>query len=262
MRQIIFVCIICSFLSCSAQRQVRKSVFTPVSNRDSGYCSYPEATGPVNTPLMVAIWQGDIATVKSQLHTVATLNILFPLDCSEGHKLQTTPLIHAIQSASTSRFRLQSQAMVKFLLEHGAEANFSTSEEPAPLQMAASLGNISPDITKTLLRYGAKVDGRDRNGETALLIAAQRENGPAVIRELVAAGADFHAVNGSGINAVMLAAWQHYQENVKLLVDIGIDACARDKEGKTAIDWAKTNLNEDPAKPEIISFLQGKCGNK
>ncbi|HKV95268.1 MAG TPA: ankyrin repeat domain-containing protein [Candidatus Angelobacter sp.] len=50
-------------------------------------------------------------------------------------------------------------------------------------------------MTKILLRHGARVDDRDDGGETALLIAAQRENGPAVIQELTAAGADIHAVN-------------------------------------------------------------------
>lgn len=50
-------------------------------------------------------------------------------------------------------------------------------------------------VTKILLRHGARVDDRDDGGETALLIAAQRENGPAVIQELTAAGADIHAVN-------------------------------------------------------------------
>jgi serine/threonine-protein phosphatase 6 regulatory ankyrin repeat subunit A len=124
--------------------------------------------------------------------------------------------------------------------------------------MAASLGDLAS--IKALLKHGARVDDRNEGGETALLIAAQRKNGPTVIRELVAAGANIYAVNNFGHNAVMLAAWQHEEDNVKVLVDLGVAPCARDDDGKTAIDQAKSNLNEDPGKQEIIAFLQEKCG--
>ncbi|HKV95267.1 MAG TPA: hypothetical protein VJW20_22170 [Candidatus Angelobacter sp.] len=44
-----------------------------------------------------------------------------------------------------------------------------------------------------------------------------------------------------------------------LLAKIGVDACAIGKDGKTAIDMAKSNLNDDPGKQEIIAFLPEKC---
>ncbi|HKR95820.1 MAG TPA: ankyrin repeat domain-containing protein, partial [Candidatus Angelobacter sp.] len=106
----------------------------------------------------------------------------------------------------------------------------------------------------------AHIDTRDADEETAFLEAAQRGNGLAIMEELVRAGANIHAVNDLGDNAIMLAAWQHHLENVKLLIRLGVDPCAKSNDGETAIDMAKTNLNDDPGKQEIIALLQEKCG--
>jgi ankyrin repeat protein len=103
------------------------------------------------------------------------------------------------------------------------------------------------------------VEDRKYNGETALLIAAQQENGAAVIQELVAAGANIHTLNDLGSNAIMLAAWQHHLENVKLLIQLGVDPCVKNQAGESAVDEAESNLNDDPGKREIITFLQAKC---
>lgn len=228
-----------------------------------GYCSYSSKTGPVKAPLMVAIWQGDIETVAKLLNSGMAVNALVPLDCYDGDKpLLTSPLLNAILAKEAVRFHahgqnLHGQEMVEFLLYHGADPSLLV-QNSVPLHMAASLGDL--DSIKALLKHGARVDDRNEGGETALVMAAQRENGPAMIQELVAAGADINALNNLGDNAVMLAAWQHHFDAVKLLVGLGVDACAKNDEGETAIDQAKTNLNEDPGKQEIISFLQEKCG--
>jgi ankyrin repeat protein len=244
-------------------RLIKSTVFFVLATVQAwGYCSYSSKTGPVKAPLMVAIWQGDIETVGKLLNSGATVNALVPLDCHDGDKpLLTSPLFNAILAKDALRFHTHGQnrhgqEMVEFLLDHGADPSL-LAQNSVPLHMAASLGDL--DSIKALLKHGARIDDRNEGGETALLIAAQRENGPAVIQELVAAGADIHSLNDLGDNAVMLAAWQHHLDTVKLLVDLAVDACAKNNEGETAIDQAKTNLNEDPGKHEIIAFLQEKC---
>ena len=242
-----------------SQTQTTKLKPVPRQARGNGYCVVSVDFGPANTPLMKAIWRGNIASVEAHINSGTGLNILVPLDCDDGRgKAQTTPLLNAIEANSFSRFREHSREMVEWLLQHGADPNFHTPNGPLPLQTAA----LHTDLfsVKTLLRHNAYPDGRGGSDETALLIAAQRENGPAVIQELAAAGADIHAVDDLGDNAIMLAAWQHHLENVKLLIRLGADPCAKNNSGETAIDMAKTNLNDDPGKQEIISFLQEKCG--
>lgn len=81
-----------------------------------------------------------------------------------------------------------------------------------------------------------------------------------MLKELARAGADVHAVNDFGSNAIALAAWQHQLENVKLLLELGVNPCAKNHKGETAVDQAKSNLNDDPGKQEIIQLIRAKCG--
>jgi ankyrin repeat protein len=112
------------------------------------------------------------------------------------------------------------------------------------------------------LQHGAIVNDGGSDGETPLLRAAERPNNIAVIKELIAMKADIHAVTDAGNNAVMLAAGAHRADAVKFLVELGVDPCAKNDDGETAIDQAKSNRNEDPGKHEIIAFLQEKCGRQ
>jgi ankyrin repeat protein len=223
-------------------------------------CGNPADTGRVSAPLMVAIWQGNLDAVNNLLFAGTKLNVLLPEDCAtSGKKPMTTPLIYAIQAKQGSRFHARSQGMVGFLLQQGADANFHPAQAMTPLQVAASLGDASS--VRTLLVNGACADDRDEKGDTALLIAAQQSNGAAVIQQLVDSGANLHAMNNSGDNAVMLAAQQHQLDNVKLLVGLEVDACAKDHDGKTAADLAQLNTKDDPAKQEILALLKTKCGS-
>lgn len=114
---------------------------------------------------------------------------------------------------------------------------------------------------RVLLERKASVEDRSQAGDTPLLLGAENSGDPAVVKALVAAGANIHAKDNAGNTAIKLAAWQHHIETVKFLIKLGGDACAKDNDGKTAIDDAKSNQNEDPGKQEIIALLQEKCGH-
>jgi ankyrin repeat protein len=217
------------------------------------------STGLVHAPLMVAIWQGDLKTVQNLVTSRTTLNAFFRMEGQDSSdEILTTPLEYAIHAKNASRHCSHSDEMIEFLLGRNADPNFYAPRSISPLQMAVAFGDVSS--VRILLRHKARVEDQNPSGETALLMAAQRANGAAVIKELVAAGANIHAVNDFGDNAVMLAAWKHHLDTVKLLVGLGVDACAKNFEGETAIDQANSYLDGDPAKLEIISFLQAKCG--
>jgi ankyrin repeat protein len=169
----------------------------------------------------------------------------------QGQKdLETTPLMHAVAGGHPE--------MVEFLIQHGAAVNFHPAETGSALHWAAWSGNSK--VVMVLLRHGALVDESNYYGETPLILAATNSADISVVKELIAAGANIHAQSNVGTNAVMGAAWQHHLDTVKLLVGLGLDACAKNNKGETAIDQARTNLNEDPGKHEIIAFLQEKCG--
>jgi ankyrin repeat protein len=74
-----------------------------------------------------------------------------------------------------------------FLLNNGADPNLAGAGGDTPLIAAARAG--FNEASAWLLELGAKVDGINRMGETALIIAVQRRN-LAMVRRLLAAGAD------------------------------------------------------------------------
>lgn len=145
--------------------------------------------------------------------------------------------------------------MVEFLLQHGASPDFSATGW-TPLHMAASIGDLA--TVRLLLRYGASIDPVHKEG-TPLLVAVQ-DGSIAVVKELIAAGADINMRDSLGGNLVSIAANQHLEEIVRLLVQLGIDACARDNEGRDAVYWAGFGGDDNPQKLKVIAFLKGKCG--
>jgi ankyrin repeat protein len=89
-----------------------------------------------------------------------------------------------------------------------------------------------------LLEYGATVDARDDDGNTALLYAARffvrawpRRNGWALLEH----GANVNASNQRGETALILAATQFEQDAGKLLLEKHADVNARTRSGRTAL---------------------------
>jgi uncharacterized protein len=218
------------------------------------YCSFSGGTGPIETPFMVAIWLGDTETVGRMLSSQASLDTKFTF-CSGHETSHTTPLLNAILAIDASRVSSGNRKMVEFLLQHGASPDFS-ADGWTPLHMAASIGDLA--TVKLLLRYGASIDPVHKEG-TPLLMAVQ-DGHLSVVRELIAAGADINVLDSLGENLVSIAACQHHEEIVRLLVQLGIDPCARDKEGNDAIYWAGFGEDDDPQKQKVIAFLKGECG--
>ena len=97
----------------------------------------------------------------------------------------------------------------------------------------------------SLIRAGAKVNTKDKNGWTPLDWAVMNRN-PDVTYELLKGGARINARDEFGNTPLMKAAY--YNENpdvVQVLVDFGADIHARNDEGKTALDFARTGEIRD-----------------
>lgn len=71
---------------------------------------------------------------------------------------------------------------------------------------------------------------------------------PALIRLLVAAGADLNAQDQKGESALMKAAKQGHAALVALLLAAGANRELRDKRGKTALSKAMKNRHMDVAR--------------
>ena len=91
-----------------------------------------------------------------------------------------------------------------------------------------------------LLKAGAAVNGRDRDGGTALISAMELNHNPDVIVALLGAGADVNARDEGGESALMTAAMLN-PGTIPLLLRTGADTTAKNGYGETALDLAWKN---------------------
>ena len=153
----------------------------------------------------------------------------------------TTPLIRAAKGGDT--------AVVKLLLEKGANARATTRNGVSAVMMAANVNAREEDMT-----------GRSKTEKDAIQS----------IKLLVAAGADINGAEAQGRTALHGAAQWGLTEIVKLLASQGADINAADRRGFTPLDYAmglagglgfdgKSGVvREDTAK--VIKDLGGRPG--
>jgi ankyrin repeat protein len=128
--------------------------------------------GDVNTRLMNALRAGDMAAVRT-LAQRANPNL--------ANSAGETPLMAAATYSTPEAVRL--------LLGRGADPNVKSPTGTTALMLAT--GDAAK--VKALLDKGAQANARSVTGRTALLIAASRGRSGAVVKLLLAAGADPNA---------------------------------------------------------------------
>ncbi len=88
-------------------------------------------------------------------------------------------------------------AEVERLLKAGADVNAKAKDGITPLHTAAAK-NSTPAVLEVLLKAGADVNAKGKDGWTPLHFAAARNPSPAVIELLLKAGADPRAIDSDG----------------------------------------------------------------
>jgi len=97
-----------------------------------------------------------------------------------------------------------SVALVKKLLEAGANANTSLMSGETALMQASRLGDL--ETVRALLAAGADPNKQEKNGGQTALMWAAAESHPKVVAELVQNKADVNAHSNSGYTALMFSA--------------------------------------------------------
>jgi ankyrin repeat protein len=117
------------------------------------------------------------------------------------------------------------RADIEFLLAHGAEVNAANKAGHTALMRAM------PDLAKIqlLVEHGADVNAVSSGGMTPLLIAAHIRSAEEVVRYLIQKRADFKAINGQGLDAVMSAAGEGAIGTLKILLDAGASGASEAK---------------------------------
>lgn len=113
-------------------------------------------------------------------------------------------VLHRLATSSTTAPVLNT--LIRLLTRAGLSINVRDSLGKTPLHLAVSRALSRSDSATALLRRGADVDAGDTDGMTPLMVAASSpERNYAVVRQLLAAGANPARVSNAGQTAYELA---------------------------------------------------------
>lgn len=155
-------------------------------------------------------------------------------------------------------------AGVQLLLRHKARVDARGQRQRSALHVACASGHV--EIVGCLLDAGADRNARDEDGLTPLLEAARNAQA-AVLARLAQARPDVAAVDARGRNALVLAAESDAgPELVRHLIAMGVDPEQRDQDGRRAIEhalgagrWPQVAVL-DPSYPLPASVAEGLAG--
>jgi ankyrin repeat protein len=176
---------------------------------DSG-CDVNERNHNGYTPLMAAVYKGNIEIVKLLISAKADL---------EGYDNNgSTPFMYAFYGNK------EKKEMVTFLLALGVDAEIMNNQEKTPL-ILATLNNHCNSI-KLLIAAGTNIETKGKLGRTALLHAAENQNiEPAKL--LIEHGANLEARDDWSFTPLMLAAFQNDGPMIKIFIKAGANIHAQ-----------------------------------
>lgn len=145
------------------------------------------------------------------------------VDLNQVERLDKTPLKLAAEEGF--------QDIVQILIDNGADVN-GKPQQRTPLMDAAQKGK--KDAVQALLKNNADIDAVDKEGDTALHVAALA--GQAEMCEfLMANGANVHAKNENGSSTLHFAARAGNTALCELFIANGVDVNCRDNDGCTPL---------------------------
>jgi ankyrin repeat protein len=140
---------------------------------------------------------------------------------------------------------------VERLVFEGTAVDVVDPEHRTPMMFAAFNGHTQ--VVEFLFEKGAQVDTRDINGRTGLMYASSGSYGDTVML-LLSRGAEVD-VQGTleGFTALMTAAAEGQVEIVRHLLDHGADRSLKDKDGDTALTFARQKGHA-----EVVELLESE----
>jgi hypothetical protein len=138
-------------------------------------------------------------------------------------------------------------SQVKDLLDEGLDVNGKNKNGWSALMIAASQGNM--EMLKLLIEKGAAVDEKNTQGQTPLIFAAHWGHAD-VVRLLIEQGVNVNLQMGDGWTALIDSISMDHTEVAKILIKSGADMNAKGKNGWTALMAAAYNNNA-----EIVNLM-------
>lgn len=165
-----------------------------------------------------------------------------------------TPLINlANKSFDKKNSEVSVSDIAELLVSAGADVNASNENGITALHIAVRSGNI--DLVIFLLQHNARLDVRDKYGQTPLHLACLSTKNRSEVLTLILQKYDRYEIdrrNISGKTALHLAIQSNDPEAVRLLLDRGANPAKRTSGWDNAMDLAK-RLNDGE---KIIALLK------
>nr|KYP36572.1 Potassium channel AKT1 [Cajanus cajan] len=129
---------------------------------------------------------------------------------------------------------------VTLLLEHGADPNSKDKDGNVPLWEAIKGRHES--VIKLLINNGADISSADAGN---LACTAVEQNDIELLKELIQCGADVTQPQKNGTTALHMAALYGNAELIRFLIDQGADIDKQDADGCTPRDFAEKHEHEE-----------------
>jgi ankyrin repeat protein len=213
------------------------------------------------TALMTAARQGRRNIVQALMEAGADVNYIVPSNNGPASALQA--------AVDASDFKEEHLNIIKYLLQHGAQAKGKNRAGQSPLFFAAEHGRM--EAASVLIEKGADVNDADLAGHFPLLIAACKGD-YGFIALLAEKGAHMKSALPDGHTPLMCAVQEGHADAAKTLLEKGADVNAKTTSGVTAFAEAAKMGNivavkmllergADPGGgyvPDSLSTLQGR----
>ena len=178
------------------------------------------------TGLHAAAWRGDVAQIRTLLHSGAAI---------DARDAQGRTPLHLATHA-------RQRAAVRLLLHKGAQPGLLDAERYDAVTIAAVADDTA--TLADLLAGGARADLVTSRYDGTALIAAAHLGHDGVVRQLIAAGAPLDHVNNlhwtAAIEAVVLGdGGPRHQRTLAALVAAGADLRLADRQGRTPLQLAE-----------------------
>ena len=202
-----------------------------------------------------AIRTNDLVGLQAMVHSAT--------DANSKDDSGKTPLMYAAAVGSIDA--------VKFLIDKGADVNAQNESGLTALMLAVT------DLPKVrlLVDRGANVNATTKLGRTALFLAAMSDDSAAIVRLLVAKGADVKSRDMFENTILNAAAAGNDTETIRLVIDAGVDVDAAAITGLTPLMLAagqsnvravklllakRADVNAVAARPFMYDFAPPKSG--
>jgi ankyrin repeat protein len=157
-------------------------------------------------------------------------------DGTAGPANQSLPPPNRFSTREEMIQAFQQPGMLQSVIQAGRDIDYELPDGKTALMLASEQGN-APAV-RQLLAAGAAPNARSRNGGTALMYASSIGNNAAV-RTLLQSGSAVNSMNVEGKTALMAAAGGGHLDTVRVLLENGANIGTTSIHGRTALNYAQ-----------------------